>query len=173
MSLRRRFAVWSAAVVAAAAAVTGVVTALPASAAGGSTQDVFIKTGQTTQLSASANIYVGAGFISLQGGTGQWVVQATAVVVNWGPSDYFRCKLTDSFGTILNSSAAVVGSATAPGNAGSGSLVIPITVTGVMNTFSGGNWVSLGCGHDTNSRNGFLDPGVTVWAHRSAELTNS
>jgi hypothetical protein len=171
MSVRRRFALWGTAVAAVVAA--GVVSSLPASAAGGNTQDVFMSTGQATGLSPFANIYVGVGFVSLQGGTGQWVVQATATVVNWGPSDYYRCKLTDSYGTQLASGTSMVGSSTAPGNAGDGAIVAQITVSGVVNTFSGGNWVSFGCGHDRGSRDGLVDPGSTLWAHRSAELTNS
>ena len=169
----RRFALWSAAVVTACAATAGVVSALPAAAAGPTAQDVFVKTGGTTELGPFASTYVGVGFISLTGGTGNWVVQATATVVNWGPSDYFRCRLMDADGRLLNVSTALVGNGTAPGNAGSGALVVPITVTGVINTGSNGNWVSFGCGHDSANRPSRVDPGATVWTHRSAELAFS
>lgn len=169
----RRFALWGAAVVTACAAAVAVVSALPASAASGTTQDVFVKTSGTTELSPYAGIYVGHGFVSLTGGTGYWVVTATATVVNWGPSDYYRCRLTDADGRLLNTSAAVVGNGTAAGSAGSGSLVVPITVTGVVYTGGNGNWVSFGCGHDGGNRPSRVDPGATVWAHRSAELAFS
>jgi hypothetical protein len=169
----RRFALWSTAVVTACAATAGVVSALPAAAAGPTAQDVFVKSGGTTELSPYAGISVGVGFVSLTGGTGNWVVQATATVVNWGPSDYYRCKLTDADGRLLNTSAALVGNGTAPGSAGDGALVVPITVAGVVNTGANGNWVSFGCGHDGGNRPSRVDPGATVWAHRSAELASS
>ena len=173
MSVRRRFALWSAAVVTTCAAAAGIVSALPASAAGGATQDVFIKSGGSNTLSPYAGIFISAGFISLQGDTGSWVVQANVVLVNWGPSDIYRCRLTDADGVQLGASAALVGNGAAAGNGGDGALVVPMSLTGVVNTPSNGNWVNLGCGHDRNGQNGYLDPGVTVWAHRSAALTNS
>jgi len=173
MSVRRRFALWSAAVVTACAAAAGVVSALPASAAGGNTQDVFVKSGGANTLSPYAGIYIGTGFISLQGGTGNWVVQANLVLVNWGSSDIYRCRLSDANGTVLSASAAMVGSDTVAGNGGDAALVVPMSLSAVVNTGGNGNWVSLGCGHDRAGQNGYLDPGVTVWAHRSAELTNS
>lgn len=171
MSVRRRFALWSTAVL--AVVVAGVLSTLPASAAGGSTQDVFTRTGGSTSLSPYAGIYAGLGTISLQGDTGQWVVQANVVIVNWGSSDIYRCRLTDADGALLSASAALVGNGAVSGSGGDGALVVPMTLTGVVNTGSNGNWVNLGCGHDRNGQNGYLDPGVTVWAHRSAALTNS
>ena len=165
----RRLALWSAAVVTACAAAAGVVSALPASAAG-TTQDVFARSWGTTELSASPRIYVGVATASITGGTGNWVVQATATVVNWGPSDYYRCRLSDADGVILNTASALVGNGTAPGNAGDGALVVPITVAAVVNSTNNGNWVALLCGHEGTNRPSRVDPGATVWAHRSPEL---
>ena len=165
----RRIALCSIAVVTACAAAAGVVSALPASAAG-TTQDVFAKSGWTTELSASAGIYVGVTTATITGGTGNWVVQATATVVNWGPSDYFRCRLSDADGVVLNTASALVGNGAAAGSAGDGALVVPITVAGVVNSSSNGNWVALLCGHEGGNRPSRVDPGATVWAHRSAEL---
>jgi len=165
----RRFALWSTAVVTACVTAAAVVSNLPASAAS-TTQDVFARSWGTTELSASAGIYVGVTTASVTGGTGSWVVQATATVVNWGPSDYFRCRLSDADGVVLNFASALVGNGTTPGNAGDGALVVPITVAAVVNSKSNGNWVALLCGHDGGNRPSRVDPGATVWAHRSPEL---
>ncbi|HET6703555.1 hypothetical protein [Amycolatopsis sp.] len=165
----RRLALWSTAVVTACVAAAGLVSSLPASAAS-TTQDVFARSWGTTELSPHAGIYVGVATASVTGGTGSWVVQATATVVNWGPSDYYRCRLSDGDGTILNTASALVGNSTTPGNAGAGALVVPITVAAVVNSKSNGNWAALLCGHEGGNRPSRVDPGATVWAHRSPEL---
>lgn len=99
--------------------------------------------------------------LSVQLPAGQWVLSSRASLVNFGPSDYTRCQLV--------SNDIQVGAATAFIGSDS-TFVSTIAITGAFSSDDVAT-VELRCGHDVFSSNPpYVDPHVTIWAHRSNDL---
>jgi hypothetical protein len=102
--------------------------------------------------------------------SGAWVVSADPTVVNFGPSDYFRCLITEN-GVQVAGGATMVGNPNLPGNQGPGVYVAGRPLIGGFKT-STSVTLALVCAHDHNTPSGepppYVDRGAVLLAHRSA-----
>lgn len=133
----------------------------------------FVKSsGGQVPLSPSGGVNVVV--VSLALPAGSWVLSAEAALVNFGPSDYTRCAMFKGSNQIAQTgTTTMVGNADLPGNWGPGVYVANIADIGKISGTTGFT-VSLRCSHDhdTPSGNGpgYVDPGATIWAHKSTSL---
>ncbi|SHF87070.1 hypothetical protein [Streptoalloteichus hindustanus] len=98
---------------------------------------------------------------------GSWVLSSNVTLVSWGPSDYTRCGLyVNEKG--VGGAATMVGGPS-PSGEPTGVYVATLSVHGAF-TSGENTTVSLRCAHDHNrtaSEAAYVDPGATLWAHRS------
>lgn len=131
-------------------------------------QDVVRQSSSVVQLSATGGVPTAVIYQSLPAGS--WVLSANASLVSWAPSDYTRCNLYVG-DTIVGGATAMVGDPGA-GSAGTGTYVATVSLQGAF-TSAADAGVSLRCGHDRTQTTGglpYVDPGATLWAHRSDGL---
>jgi hypothetical protein len=175
MFIRRVFAV-SAASLAAVVAVSGITYAKPSTNAVPTDQDV-VRPPQDVVRQTSAAVS-----LSPEGGVpttviaqslpaGSWVLSSNATLVSWGPSDYTRCGLYAG-DTPLGGATTMVGDPTSPGGSGASVFVATLSVHGAF-TSATDKKITLRCLHDSNrppTGTAYVDPGATVWAHKSDRL---
>jgi hypothetical protein len=100
-----------------------------------------------------------------------YVLTAQGDAVNFGPSDYTRCALVVN-GTQIGQVNTIIGAPADSGAEGAAGLVSPFSLArGVSVPAAGGTGI-LQCWHDkTNGATPYVDPGASVWAHRTTSLT--
>ena len=101
---------------------------------------------------------------------GKYVLSGAGDLVNWGPSDYSRCKILVG-STQIAAVSTIVGSPAGAGNFGAAAFVSPFALTGGVSVGSAGADASLQCWHDsTNGSQPFVDPNASLYAHRTSSL---
>jgi hypothetical protein len=144
---------------AAAWAATGSVTA--------SATDTVVTSTSAHSLSVNGGTFTDVLDVSLP--AGYWVVSADGNLVDWGPSDYTRCHITVG-GTQIAAVSTMVGNGSASGAHGPASFLSPFSLTGGV-TLTSPATATLQCWHDeTVSTSGYVDPGATLWAHKTGSL---
>ncbi|MGK5549609.1 hypothetical protein ACSNOH_33535 [Streptomyces sp. URMC 127] len=128
-------------------------------------QDVVRQTSAGVLLSAAGGTPTTV--ISETVPAGSWVLSSNATLVSWEPSDYTRCTLYAGE-TVVGGATSMIGNAAT--GAGSGVYAATIAAQGAFSS-TGPTTVSLRCGHDaTRNRAPYVDPGATLWLHRSDGL---
>jgi len=108
--------------------------------------------------------------LSLHLPAGKYVLSGAGDLVNWGPSDYSRCKILVG-STQVAAVSTIVGSPAGAGNFGAAAFVSPFALTGGVSVGSAGADASLQCWHDsTNGSQPFVDPNASLYAHRTSSL---
>lgn len=101
---------------------------------------------------------------------GKYVITAGGDFVNWGPSDYSRCRILVG-STQIAAVSTIVGSPDGAGSNGAAAFVAPFALTGGVSVGSAGATAHLQCSHDqTNGSQPYVDANASIWAHRTASL---
>ncbi|MCD9145705.1 hypothetical protein [Streptomyces albireticuli] len=125
-------------------------------------QDVVRQTSAAVLLNAAGGVPTTV--LSETVPAGSWVLSSNATLVSWEPSDYTRCTLYAGE-TVVGGAASMIGNAST--GAGSGVFAATVAAHGAFSG-TGPTTVSLRCGHDTTrNRAPYVDPGATLWLHRS------
>lgn len=168
MALHRGLVVLIAGVTA-AATVGGIAQAGPRTASLGTADDVVRQTSRGVSLSPTGGVQTTVIAQSLPAGA--WVLSSNVTLVSWGPSDYTRCSLYAGDAQV-GGATTMIGNPNAPDGSGAAVFVATLSVQGAFSSTSDKD-ISLRCGHDSNRpANGtaYVDPGATVWAHKSDAL---
>ena len=133
----------------------------------GTSKDAVSESATNTNLSTTGGAPVTITQMTLP--SGAWVVSAEATLVNFGPSDYVRCKIEEN-GTQVAAGTSMVGNVNLTGNQGPGSYVAGRGLIGAFKTSSPVP-VALVCEHDHSTPAGegppYVDGGAVLWAHKS------
>jgi hypothetical protein len=160
------------------AAVAAAVAALALAGAGyavsstgtlpSNTTDGFAETSAATPLGMSGGTHVTVASLALPAGA--WVLSSEASIVNFGPSDYTRCRIVAS-GVQIASGTTLVGDPSQPGANGAGALVAARGLVGSV-VHSTPFTAALDCSHDSSNSNPYVDPGAVLWAHAAPVLSS-
>jgi hypothetical protein len=137
------------------------------------TKDALSETTASVNLSKVGGTPVVIASLSLP--KGSWVVSSEETLVNFGPSDYTRCRI-DANGSQIASGTTMVGNSALSGGQGPGTYVAG---RGLVGSFVGtaSETVTLECSHDHNTPSsegpGYVDPGAVLWAHKSTNLSGT
>jgi hypothetical protein len=133
------------------------------------TKDAFTESSSNINLSTSGGTPVT--ITSIQVPAGIWVVSGEATLVNFGPSDYFRCVIKEN-GVQIASGATMVGNMNLPGNQGPGTYVAGRGLIGGFKASGTSTSVELACQHDHNTPTGegpgYVDAGAVLYLHKGA-----
>lgn len=100
---------------------------------------------------------------------GRWVLSASGDLVDWGPSDYTRCRIQVG-GRQIAATSTMVGNGAAVGAHGPASFLSPFSLTGAVSLTSPAA-ATLDCWHDaTVSSGAYVDPNASLYAHKSGSL---
>jgi hypothetical protein len=168
--LARRRQVAIAAVAATALAGGSAYAASSAVTAGGG--DTVVSTASSTNLSTTGGVMTPVLSLTLPTSSGgqHYVIAAQGNFVNFGPSDYTRCRVVMN-GTQISSVTATVGDPTQSGNMGPAGYVVPFSLTGGTNVPASGGTAVLQCWHDdSNGATPYLDGNASMWAHKTGSL---
>ena len=108
--------------------------------------------------------------LSLHLPAGKYVLSGSGDLVNWGPSDYSRCKILVG-STQVTAVSTIVGNPTGTGSAGAAPFVSPFALTGGISVGTAGANAYLQCWHDTtNGSQPFVDANASLYAHKTTSL---
>jgi hypothetical protein len=159
-------------VIASALTLGGVAFASSSAPVSPAAQDVIGGTSSGTNLSTTGGVHVTLVTLTLPAGS--WVVSSQTTIVNFGPSDYFRCQITAG-GVEIGSGTTMVGDPNLFGAQGPGVYVAGRGLIGWVTTKSSLS-VSLNCWHDNDTPDGYgppyVDGGAVLWAHKSRQLSS-
>lgn len=132
------------------------------------TADTVVTSSSAHNLSANGGVLTNVLHIDLP--AGRFVVSASGNLVDWGPSDYTRCRIVVG-GKQVALVSTMVGDGTSPGAHGPASFLSPFSLTGGVSRASSAT-ATLQCWHDsTVSTSGYVDSGATLWAHKTGSIT--
>ena len=101
---------------------------------------------------------------------GRWILHADQTMVNFGPSDYAGCTISDPSNPDLNSHGTIVGDPNAAGAWGPASFVASLSET-VAVSLSATTTVSVSCDHqNSNGSTPYINSNADSRAHRSSNL---
>jgi hypothetical protein len=145
-------------------------TAGPGQAATTSTtvQDYWEQTNHNINISTTGG--VGTPIMTLNLPTGKWVLHADQTMVNFGPSDYSGCSISDTTSSNLNAHRTIVGDPNAADAMGPASFVTVLSETAAV-SLKAPTTVTIRCEHDdSNGATPSIDSNADLWAHRSSNL---
>jgi hypothetical protein len=149
----------------AVAAAGGTVASANVATVTASTADTVVSSTSSRALSVNGGVMTDVLEVTLP--AGHWVVTGGGDLVDWGPSDYTRCRIVVG-ATQIASVSTMVGDGSAAGGHGPASYLSPFSLTGGI-TLTAPTTANLQCWHDaTVSSTGYVDPGATLWAHRTS-----
>jgi len=162
-----RKALSAAAIAVAALAAGGAAYATTATPTAAATDSVAHSTASRVLPAAGGSVVT---VLSLHLPAGKYVLSGAGDLVNWGPSDYSRCKILVG-STQVTAVSTIVGSPTGTGSYGAAAFVSPFALTGGVSVGTAGATASLQCWHDsTNGSQPFVDPGASLYAHKTTSL---
>ncbi len=137
-------------------------------------KDVLAETSSNTNLSTVGGQETTV--ISMTLPAGSWVITSEDTLVNFGPSDYFRCAIQAPGTTQIASGSSMVGDPNLSGAQGPGVYVAGRGLVGSLKSTSSFT-ASLVCSHDNNTPSGngppYVDAGAVMWAHVSQGLSGT
>lgn len=158
------------ALILAGSTIAGGIVHADSSAPAATVTDYVRSSSSNTNLSTVGGVNTTIVSVSLPAGS--WVLSADATAVNFGPSDYTRCKIYNG-STFLTQATTMVGDQSLPGNMGPGAYVASVGTIGTIKTATAVT-ASLECSHDNATPSGdavpYIDADAVLWAHRSAGL---
>lgn len=136
-------------------------------AASTTVQDYWEQTNHNVNISATGGAETPIMTLALP--AGKWVLHAEQTMVNFGPSDYAGCSITDTANG-LNTHRTMVGDPNATGAQGPASYLTVLSETAAV-SLTAATTVTIVCEHDTsNGAIPYIDSNADLWAHRSSNL---
>lgn len=131
-----------------------------------STTDTVIHASATTPLSTTGGVFTTVLTAKLP--VGNWVLSASGDLVDYGPSDYTRCRITVG-GQQVAYVTTIVGDGTS-GGSGPAGIVSPFSLTG-GDSLAKPATARLQCWHDaTRTTSAYVDTDATLYVHKTGSL---